>query len=133
ASVRDNGPGIPQHMLTEVFELFRQVDSTFTRSVGGLGIGLTLVKRLVEEHGGTVEARSEGPGKGSEFIVSLPLSVSSDGQEDRRHQLRHVAGTPLHRVVVVDDVEASATTIAMMLRAIGQQVATFHDGPSAID
>ena len=59
--IRDNGPGIPDHMLSEIFEMFRQVDQTLERSHGGLGIGLTLVKRLVEMHGGTVEARSEGP------------------------------------------------------------------------
>ena len=66
-SIRDNGPGIPQHMLKDIFELFHQVDDTVSRSHGGLGIGLTLVKQLVELHGGTVEALSEGPGKGSEF------------------------------------------------------------------
>jgi CheY-like chemotaxis protein/two-component sensor histidine kinase len=70
--IHDNGPGIPQEMLTEIFESFRQVDATLERSHGGLGIGLMLVKRLTEMHGGTVEARSEGLGKGSEFVVTLP-------------------------------------------------------------
>ena len=70
--VRDNGPGIPANMLTEIFEMFRQGDDSLERANGGLGIGLTLVKRLVEEHGGTIEARSEGPGRGSEFVVTLP-------------------------------------------------------------
>ena len=70
--IRDNGPGIPQHMLSRIFEMFQQADQALDRSYGGLGIGLTLVKRLVEMHGGTVEAHSDGPGKGSEFVVRLP-------------------------------------------------------------
>lgn len=77
ASIRDNGPGIPQQMLKDIFEMFRQVDGTISRSHGGLGIGLTLVKQLVELHGGSVDAFSEGPGKGSDFVVKLPLSVRS--------------------------------------------------------
>jgi signal transduction histidine kinase len=72
-SVRDNGMGIPEDMLPLVFEMFLQVDQTVARSHGGLGIGLTLVKRLVELHDGRVEARSDGPGKGSEFVVRLPI------------------------------------------------------------
>ena len=70
--IKDNGPGIPRHMLSEVFEMFAQVDQTLERSHGGLGIGLTLAKNLVQLHGGTIEANSEGPGKGSEFISSPP-------------------------------------------------------------
>jgi PAS domain S-box-containing protein len=72
-AVRDTGVGIPPEMLHKVFDLFTQVDGSLGRSKGGLGIGLTLVKRLVEMHGGTVEARSDGPGKGSEFVVRLPV------------------------------------------------------------
>ena len=70
--VRDTGFGIPPNVLPHVFELFTQADRTLDRAQGGLGIGLTLVKRLVEMHGGSVEAHSEGPGKGSEFTVRLP-------------------------------------------------------------
>ena len=134
--IRDNGPGIPKQMLDEIFELFRQVDGTLSRSHSGLGIGLTLVKRLVEEHGGTVEAHSDGPGKGSEFVVTLPKSTSTDGRlrmKEPRYRPHHVSGIPLHRIAVVDDVEASAQTITMLLEAIGQQVKTFYDGPSAIE
>ena len=75
--MRDTGIGIPADMLPRIFEMFTQVDRTLERSQGGLGIGLTLVRRLVEMHGGSVEARSDGPGKGSEFIVRLPLVAGS--------------------------------------------------------
>ena len=134
--IRDNGPGIPEHMLGEIFELFHQVDGTLNRSHGGLGIGLTLVKRLVEEHGGTVEARSEGPGKGSEFIVTLAESASQvphRGSTERHYRLHQVPDMPGHRILVVDDVDASAQTLAMMLRAIGQQVTTLSNGAAAIE
>ena len=76
-SVRDTGIGIPPDKLPRVFEMFTQVDRSLERSQGGLGIGLTLVKRLVEMHGGTVEARSDGPGRGSEFVVRLPVLIGS--------------------------------------------------------
>src|SRR5262249_45924383 len=76
-SVKDAGVGIPPHMLPRVFELFWQVDRTLEKSQGGLGVGLTIVKRLVEMHGGSVEARSEGPGTGSEFIIRLPVVTSA--------------------------------------------------------
>src|SRR5690348_6281646 len=74
--IKDTGIGIPQEMLPRIFELFTQVDRSLERSQGGLGIGLTLVRTLVELHGGTVEARSSGPGKGSEFIVRLPVAAN---------------------------------------------------------
>lgn len=76
-SVRDNGIGIPAPMLSRIFEIFTQVDRTLEKSQGGLGIGLTIVKRLVEMHGGTIEARSAGLGQGSEFVVHLPLSPAA--------------------------------------------------------
>jgi PAS domain S-box-containing protein len=135
-SIRDNGPGIPQDMLTEIFEMFRQVDSTLERSHGGLGIGLTLVKQIVELHGGTVEARSAGPGMGSEFIVTLPRQgTATVGQQDRshRHLLKQIAGIPPHRVLVVDDTESAAKILTMMLRSIGQEVATLNDGAAAVE
>ncbi len=133
--IRDDGPGIPKQMLGEIFELFRQVDGSLNRPHSGLGIGLTLVKRLVEMHGGTVEAHSEGPGKGSEFVVALPQSKSTDETllSAARYRPHLVSGVPLHRIVVVDDIVASAKMVAMMLTAIGQQVVTFNDGASAIE
>ena len=76
-TVRDNGVGIPPEMLPHVFDMFTQIDRSLERSQGGLGIGLSLVRRLVEMHGGSVEARSAGHGLGSEFVVRLPVIVSS--------------------------------------------------------
>ncbi len=134
--IRDNGPGIPAPMLSAIFDMFRQVDQTLDRSFGGLGIGLTIVKRLIELHGGTVEARSEGVGKGSEFIVGLPLlDTEIDGHaEATSHGALAVArDVPRHRVLVVDDVQASAKTLAMMLNGIGQEVTVSYDGSSAIE
>ena len=83
--IRDNGVGIPADMLGHVFEMFTQVDRSLERSQGGLGIGLTLVRRLVELHGGTVEARSAGPNQGSEFVIRLPFvaEVPADGSAPR--------------------------------------------------
>ncbi|HEX3727057.1 MAG TPA: ATP-binding protein [Pirellulales bacterium] len=78
--IRDDGLGIPRSMLSQIFEMYRQAENTAERSQGGLGIGLTLVKRLVELHGGSVEARSDGPGKGSEFSVKLPIHATSSGE-----------------------------------------------------
>ena len=135
ARMRDNGPGIPPHMLSQIFEIFKQVDQTLDRAHGGLGIGLTLVKRLVELHGGTIEAKSEGPGRGSEFIVALPaLDRQSAAKKDgQRHTLRHYAGLARHRVLVVDDLRASAVTLGMMLQAIGQEVEVTHSGAEALE
>ncbi len=133
--VRDNGPGIPDHMLSEIFEMFRQVDQTLERSHGGLGIGLTLVKRLVEMHGGTVEARSEGPQRGSELIVTLPAIVVNpravpDGLSGTSDS---AASMPRHRVLVVDDLPELTESFATLLEVIGQQVFVAYNGPSAIE
>ncbi|MBI3839280.1 MAG: response regulator [Planctomycetia bacterium] len=131
--IRDNGPGIPKQMLADIFEMFRQVDQTLDRAHGGLGIGLTLVKRLVDVHGGSVEARSDGLGKGSEFIVTLPTVASeSNGQPEGAGQKADQT-VPRRKILVVDDVQASAQTLAMMLRAIGQEASVAHDGPAAIE
>ena len=133
-SVRDDGPGIPREMLTGIFEMFRQVDQTLDRAHGGLGIGLTLAKTLVEMHGGVIEAFSEGPGLGSEFVIRLPLdrpapeTVDGSGQFSFKRHLR-----PRHlRALVVDDVVPSAKTLALMLNGLGQKTWIEHDGPSAI-
>jgi signal transduction histidine kinase/ActR/RegA family two-component response regulator len=133
--VRDNGPGIPRHMLSEVFDAFRQVETTVNRSHGGLGIGLTLVKRLVVLHGGNVDAHSEGPGTGCEFVVTLPALAAHliPGNADRpRPSLRELPPVPSHLVLVVDDVAASAKTLAMMLTALGQEVVMMCDGRVAL-
>ena len=82
--VRDDGAGIPRDMLESVFDLFVQSNRTLDRAAGGLGVGLTLVRSLVEMHGGVVEAHSDGEGKGSEFVVRLPLAQGSAGRRTRR-------------------------------------------------
>ena len=134
--VRDNGPGIPSHMLEEIFEMFRQVDGTLERSHGGMGIGLTLAKRLVLQHGGTIEAKSAGTNQGSEFIITLPLSSVERRKEDRGHgdgANSTASRLPSFRILVVDDVMASAHTLALMLKTFGQQVTEKHDGLAAIE
>ena len=132
-TVRDDGSGIPRDMLGSIFEMFAQVDHTASRSHGGLGIGLTLAKNLVELHGGSIEARSEGAGRGSAFIVRIPVSQGAHaapaGLADVRPSLPALAS---HRVLVVDDVEPSANTLALLLEALGQRTHTVYDGASAL-
>jgi PAS domain S-box-containing protein len=133
--VRDSGVGIPAGMLSTIFELFSQGDQSSHSAQGGLGIGLTLVRRLAELHGGSVEAHSDGSGKGSEFVVRLPLvgeplaGQQRGAREDSAHEA--VAG-PAHRILVVDDNADSAESLAMMLRLLGHEVHTAHDGPTAV-
>ncbi len=131
--VRDNGIGIPPAMLPRVFEMFTQVERSLEKSRGGLGIGLSLAKRLVELHGGTVEARSEGHGKGSEFIVRLP-APDPRGPEPRDPGLAGACqGIPrAHRILVVDDNLDAATSLAMMLEILGYEIRLAHDGLEAI-
>ena len=131
--VRDNGPGIPEPMLAQVFDMFVQVDSTLVRSHGGLGIGLTLCESLVRMHGGTIEARSEGVGKGSEFIMRLPVLREPKALPAGQLAVRNIVSLPAHRVLVVDDLAASASTLAMVLRRLGQTVETAHDGEAALE
>jgi signal transduction histidine kinase/CheY-like chemotaxis protein len=133
--VRDNGIGIAPDMLPHIFELFVQVDSGTTRSQGGLGIGLTLVKNLVEMHHGTVQAQSAGLGKGSEFVVRLPLWAQGDEEPDKEiRQPRRAAVLPSgHRLLVVDDNKDAAESLAMLLRLKGHEVQVAHSGPSALE
>ena len=130
--VVDTGIGIPREMLPRVFDLFTQVDRSIERSSGGLGIGLTLVQRLVELHGGTVEARSEGPDKGSEFVVRLPASLESSGDSAASNSSDAKSAGRV-RVLVVDDNVDAADTLTEMLRVSGHDVDTAYDGVAAID
>jgi len=130
--VRDNGVGIATHMLPKVFELFTQVDRSLEKSQGGLGIGLTLVKRLVELHGGSVEARSEGHGTGSEFVVRLPIALSLHAEQSDE-SVESVTATARRRILVVDDNRDSAISLAMLLRIMGNETQTAHDGLEALD
>ena len=134
--VRDNGIGIPAALLPTVFDLFTQGDHSLARSEGGLGIGLTLVKNLVEMHGGRVEARSDGPSRGSEFVVRLPLLVEGEGWRGEGQNAS--SPSPLHpspftpRILVVDDNVDAAESLAMVLRVEGYEVRTCYDGPAAL-
>jgi PAS domain S-box-containing protein len=133
-SVTDNGIGIPADVLPNVFDLFVQGERALDRAQGGLGIGLTLVKQLVELHGGSVEARSEGPGRGSEFVVRLPQAEPVPAAPERAAEPQpRPRAADGRRVLVVDDNPDAAETIADMLRALGHEVAVAHDGPSALD
>jgi PAS domain S-box-containing protein len=130
--VSDNGVGISCEALAYVFEVFRQVDHSLERPQGGLGIGLTIVRRLVELHGGTVNAQSDGPDKGSEFTVRLPIS-SSSAQAMNERQPSEVLAKAKRRILVVDDNRDSGDTLALLLRVKGHDVFVAHDGLEAID
>ena len=130
--VKDSGIGIPVEMLPNVFNLFTQVDRHLHRSQGGLGIGLTLVKRLVEMHAGTVEARSEGAGRGSEFIVRLPLVAAVQAAQQKREKEKTSLASQ-YRVLVVDDNHDGAETLGMMLGIMGNEIQLAHDGLAAVE
>jgi signal transduction histidine kinase/ActR/RegA family two-component response regulator len=132
-TVRDNGVGIPASLLPQVFDLFIQADQSLARAQGGLGIGLTLVKRLVEMHGGRVEAQSAGPGQGSEFRVWLPRSAAPPAPSGGAASDRIGAAGPKLRVLVVDDNRDVATSLAVVLRLEGHTVDLAFDGPTALD
>ena len=131
-TVKDNGAGIPPDKLNSIFDMFMQVDTTSDRSQGGLGIGLTLVKRLVEMHDGTIEPRSAGEGMGSEFIVHLPIltkpgtgmELGTDGS----------AAAPAHRrILIVDDNRDSAESLGMLFEITGNKTYLAHDGVEALE
>ena len=131
--VRDNGVGIAPALLPRVFDLFVQADDSVSRSQGGLGIGLTLVKSLVEMHGGTVEARSDGAGQGSEFIVRLPVSRGArPSTESPPSPAPEATQRRSLRVLVVDDNVDGADTLAALLSLLGQDVQVAHAGPAAL-
>ncbi len=131
-SVRDNGVGIAAPMLPKVFEMFVQADRSANRSQGGLGIGLTLVKRLAELHEGTVSVRSEGPGQGSEFVVRLPVAHVRERDAGQSSVRQAVTAALQRRVLVVDDNKDAATSLGMLLRFLGTDVQVAHDGATAL-
>jgi PAS domain S-box-containing protein len=128
--VKDDGIGIPKDALPRIFDMFTQLPGSLDRSEGGLGIGLTLVRRLVELHGGAVEARSEGPGKGSEFIVRLP--IARDAARLREPSVGDLTGVAPRRILVVDDNRDAAESLGMLLEMIGNEVRLAHDGLEAV-
>ncbi|HEX7787997.1 MAG TPA: CHASE3 domain-containing protein [Methylomirabilota bacterium] len=135
-AVRDTGAGIAPDLLPRVFDLFTQADRSLERRQGGLGLGLTLVRRLVEMHGGSVQVASDGPGQGSEFTVRLP---GVDGIEAPVASARPASAAPAdpavaaRHILVVDDQSDSTDSLAMFLRLRGHEVRTAHDGPSALE
>jgi PAS domain S-box-containing protein len=134
-SVRDNGIGIAKEHLPRIFEMFSQITPSLDRMQGGLGIGLALARALVELHGGRIEAKSDGLGRGSEFIVRLPLAPATLFRAERRTNLPQSVGTarPARRVVVVDDTRAAVYTLARLLETMGQHVRTANNAATALE
>jgi CheY-like chemotaxis protein len=132
-SVKDTGIGIQSELLPRVFDMFTQADETLDRSRGGLGIGLTLSKQLVEMHDGAIEALSDGPGLGSEFVVRLPLVV--EARVEPRPEMPRPGAPPAtaRRILVVDDNKDSAQSLATLLRITGHETRTAYDGLAAME
>jgi PAS domain S-box-containing protein len=129
--VKDDGVGIPSEKLSEMFELFAQGDRTIARSEGGLGIGLTIVKRIAELHGGTATASSQGPGLGSEFTVTLP-AIPRPAPEDAVTPATRPKRGRYARILIIDDNVDTAHGLARLLRLLGHDIRTAHDGQAAI-
>jgi len=135
-SVRDTGMGITPQVLPRIFEMFTQADRAMSGSPGGLGIGLTLVRRLVQMHGGTITVRSDGPGKGSEFIITLPmfdqeLPAEVESVKPAREALPNKSAHV--RILVVDDIHDSADSLGLLLELVGNEVRVVHDGQTAVE
>jgi signal transduction histidine kinase/ActR/RegA family two-component response regulator len=130
--VEDNGIGIAPELLPRIYELFAQAKQTAERGSGGLGLGLSIVKALVEQHGGEVHARSEGPGLGSEFEVSLPRLISERPGTAQEATPRTTSGGAGARILIVDDNEDAAVLLAEALRARGYQTEVAHDPEQAL-
>jgi len=132
--VIDNGVGVPKDMLESIFELFTQVGRSVEQAQGGLGIGLTLVRRLVELHGGTIDAHSDGPGKGSAFTLRLPLAirVTALERDAARPDADPTKARPL-RVLIVDDNEDAADCLLMLLQLQGHDAYVVHSGIEAVE
>ena len=129
-SVRDNGRGIPADMLQAVFELFVQSDNTLDRADGGMGVGLTLVRSHVELHGGTIVAKSDGPGQGSEFVVRLPLSTQQESRTSVAVAAPQSAGT---RILIVEDNHDSREVLKALLELDGFEVLAAADGAGGLE
>jgi two-component system, chemotaxis family, CheB/CheR fusion protein len=133
-SVKDSGIGLAPEMLESIFEPFTQVDRSLGRSSGGLGLGLSVVRRLLQLHGGRIEARSAGLGQGSEFIVRLPLAAANPAGPQSEQRPAAPSGKPgvRHRVLIVDDNADAAHTLALLVRNWGHEVAVVSDGQEAL-
>ena len=131
-TVRDTGVGISRAMLPHVFEMFTQGEQAHSRTLGGLGIGLTLVKRLIEMHGGTVAADSAGQNMGSTFVIRLPTLVDSSQRPQSKAEDPARMSPPSLRILVVDDNRDAADSLAMLLRTSGNDIRTAYDGAEAV-
>jgi PAS domain S-box-containing protein len=132
-SVKDNGIGLSPAALAEIFTMFSQVQDSHARAEGGLGIGLALVRGLVDLHGGTIEVFSEGPGRGSEFVVVLPCRVTAAALAGDSALGGHAPSTLLCRkILVADDNRDAANSLALLLRLAGHEVRVAHDGQAAL-
>jgi len=131
-SVKDTGVGIPPEMLPKIFEMFAQVDRSLERSQSGLGIGLTLAQQLVEMHGGSVSAFSEGRDRGSEFVVRLPIFIEQPKPPPEPTVSELTPASP-RRILVVDDNEDSAMSLAVLLKINGDETRMAHDGLEAVE
>ena len=132
-TLTDKGIGIAADQLPLIFEMFTQVDRSLEKSQGGLGIGLTLVKRLVEMHGGNIEAKSEGPGMGSEFVVRLPLVIATSRPQASDVEDELVDRASALRVLIVDDNRDGADSLSEMLKLLGNDTRTGYDGQQGVD
>jgi PAS domain S-box-containing protein len=129
--VRDTGAGIASDHLSQIFQMFTQLESTLERSQGGLGIGLSLTKSLVEMHGGSIEADSPGIGQGSEFVVRLPVVAEKSDPPTEARDVSEKIRVAGRNILVVDDNRDSAESLAMLLKLVGNKVSTAHDGLEA--
>jgi PAS domain S-box-containing protein len=130
--IQDTGIGIPEELLPRIFDMFTQADRTLDRTQGGLGVGLTLVRRLVELHAGFVEAYSDGPGHGSEFVVRLPALLPSEPEPVEPPVEPAPAAAAARRVLVVEDERSVAEMLVMLLKLWGHTVRAAYDGPAAL-
>ncbi len=131
-SIRDTGIGIAADQIPHLFDMFSQVDHSMEKSQGGLGIGLCLAKRIVEMHGGTIEARSDGLGKGAEFLVRLPVVVENTATQLHSEEQKQVIKSNF-RILIVDDNKDGAGTLSMMLKILGNDTRTAYDGEDAVN
>jgi PAS domain S-box-containing protein len=131
-SVRDTGIGIPADQLTSIFDMFAQVDRSLEKAQGGLGIGLTLVKRLVEMHSGRIEAKSDGPGRGSEFVVRLPVMGEASAPSTAGPENSALPRSS-HRILIVDDNRDGADSLRVILQLMGNDARTAYDGQAGVE
>jgi len=131
-SVRDNGMGIPPEMLDHIFEPFAQLDRSYERPDAGLGIGLTLAKRLVDLHGGRIEACSGGRGKGTEFVIHLPAIAATPAKRELPRRMDPELSVSC-RVLIADDNHDAAVSLSMLLQSMGHDTRVVHDGIEALE